>query len=200
MKNKFLDFTIKIIKENTDYNDIKLKEIRYGLESLYLSLTKIVVIFIISIILGIFKELLLLFIFYGLLRMTGFGLHAKTSLQCWILSIMVFISIPLVIKYFSFPRIVLIGLSLLLVIPILIYAPADTEKRPLINKKKRTILKYATTLTSLVYIVLMIILNNDYLTKMLFFSILIETILILPITYKLLNVKYNNYLLYRERR
>ena len=39
---------------------------------------------------------------------------------------------------------------------------------------------------------------NDYINKLLFFSILIESILVLPITYKLLGVKYKNYMNYKK--
>ena len=50
MKNILLDSIINNIKKYYNYDEVKLKEIRYGLESLYLSLTKIIVVIILSII------------------------------------------------------------------------------------------------------------------------------------------------------
>ena len=44
MKNKILDFLMENIKKNYNYNETKLKEIRYGLESLYLSIFKFIII------------------------------------------------------------------------------------------------------------------------------------------------------------
>ena len=98
MKNIILNSIINNIEKYYSYDEIKLKEIRYGLESLYVSITKIIVIFIISYFINTVKELLLLFLFFGLLRITGFGVHAKKSIHCWFTSIPLFVIVPYIIK------------------------------------------------------------------------------------------------------
>lgn len=200
MKDKILDGFITLIKKYYNYDDVKLKEIRYGLESLYLSIFKTIVILILSFFIHTTKELCLIFIFYGLLRLTAFGLHSKKSIHCWILSIITFSLIPYLIKTLNINSNYLIYLSIIPIILIFIYAPADTEKRPLINKKKRTIFKIISCIVSIIYMFIMILSKNSYIIKLLFFSLLLESILILPITYKLLGLKYNNYKRYKERR
>lgn len=199
MKNKLLDNIINSMRKELKYDEIKLKEIRYGLESFYLTISKITVIFIISIFIKTTKELALLFLFYGLLRLTGFGAHAKKTIQCWIISVILFACFPLLIKFLYIPKILSIILSLFLLIFIYKYAPADTEKRPLINKKKRELYKYLSVLICLIYISIIIYTSNQFISNLLLFSILTETIFILPITYKLLNLKYNNYLYYKRK-
>ena len=169
MKEVVIKNIMLSIRNNTDYTEQKLNEIKYGLESLYLTLTKIGVIYVISIILRTYKELSLIFLFYGILRLTGFGIHAKSTKECWIASILVFVPFPYV-------------------------------KRPLIHKKKRIMYKVITTLLASIYTVIVIFTKNNILSNTLTFSIILEMAMVLPISYKLFGLTYNNYLNYKERR
>ena len=87
----------------------------------------------------------------------------------------------------------------MLLILIAIYAPSDTEKRPLIRKRKRIIYKVLTIIFTIIYIAIIVLTNNYYIKRLLFFSILLEVLLINPISYKLLGLKYNNYKEYRGK-
>ena len=197
MKSKIINSIINIIQKYYNYDEKKIKEIRYGLESIYLSLFKLIIVLIISTIIHTLKELCIFILLYGVLRLTAFGLHTKNSIQCWILSIITFTLIPYLIKTTTIDKNVMLISCLLLLILIIVFAPADTEKRPLINKNKRLIFKILSTIISIIYIYLIYI-NHNY-KYYLFFSLLLETILILPITYKLLGLKYNNYKSYKRK-
>ena len=138
MKNIFINSCMSII---TDYNkNLSRKEIdtmKYGLEGLYLTITKLIIIFIISLILGIFKEVLLLILIFNGIRLTSFGVHAKKSIDCLISSMLFFLIFPILCIKLTIPLLIKQILFIPLVIFIGIFAPADTEKRPLKNKKKR---------------------------------------------------------------
>ena len=198
MKNLILNSIIRNIKKYYSYDEIKIKEIRYGLESLYVSITKIIVIFIISYFINTVSDLLLLFLTFGILRITGFGVHAKKSIHCWLTSIPLFVIVPYIIKNIYINDWLITLLSVISIILLAIYAPADTEKRPLINSKKRIVYKVLTIIISIIYYIIIIHSQKNYINKLLFFSILIESILVLPITYKLLGVKYKNYMNYKK--
>lgn len=198
MKNKVVNKIINIIQKYYNYDEIKIKEIRYGLESIYLTIVKLIVIIILSIIIHTFKELCLFMLCYGILRATGFGLHAKNSLECWIFSIVLFVLFPFLIKTLTINNIYFLAGSILLLPLIIIYAPADTEKRPLINKKKRITYKVITSIITIIYIFIIYFKNNIYISKILFFSILLESLLVLPISYRLLGLKYDNYKRYKK--
>lgn len=200
MKEVIINNIMLNIKNNKDYTNQKLNEIKYGLEALYLTTTKISVIYIIAIILNSYKELTLIFLLYGTLRLTGFGIHAKSSKECWISSLLIFVPIPYLLKIIFIPKYINIILSIIGTILLLIYSPADTEKRPLIHKKKRIIYKILTTTISTIYTILNIITKDNILSNIITFSILLEAIIVLPISYKLFGLKYNNYLNYKERR
>lgn len=200
MKEVVIKNIMLSIRNNTDYTEQKLNEIKYGLESLYLTLTKIGVIYVISIILRTYKELSLIFLFYGILRLTGFGIHAKSTKECWIASLLVFVLFPYLLKLIVIPKYINIILSLIGTILLLIYSPADTVKRPLIHKKKRIMYKVITTLLASIYTVIVIFTKNNILSNTLTFSIILEMAMVLPISYKLFGLTYNNYLNYKERR
>ena len=141
MKKRFLDYSLKLITSNNpNLSNEKKDELRYGLEGFYLTITKTVFIFGLSYLIGIFKEMFLMLLFFNILRTTGFGLHAKKSWMCWVSSTILFIFLPLISRYIVFPIYLKYVLGILSVILIFMYTPADTEKHPLINKRKRIIL------------------------------------------------------------
>ena len=193
MKKLFLDKSILFLQKYNEYNDEELEKLQYGLEGLYLTITKVIIIFLISFLLGIAKEVFVMLILFNIIRFTGFGFHAEKSFQCLIFSLCCFVFFPkllLVIK----PSLLFCIISCIIsVISFILYAPADTVKRPLPNKKKRKIRKISTITIGLVYS-LMFFLSNTYWFKMMIIcSMLCEAIIICPITYKIFGQPYNNY-------
>ena len=178
---------------NKDLSQRDIDKIRYGLEGLYLTITKLIFIIIISIILGIWKETLLLILIFNGIRLTAFGVHAKRSIDCLISSTLFFILFPILCIKLTIPLIVKIILVIPLTVLIGIFAPADTEKRPLINKKKRKIYKILSIIISIIYMTIAIVIKDNTLSNCFIFAIVIQIIIMLPITYKIFGVSYNNY-------
>ena len=196
MKKKFLISSMELISKNKQYSDEQLEIIAYGLEGLYLTFTKMVVIFSIALLLGIFKEMLLLLITYNIIRSQSFGIHASKSIYCLISSLVMFIGGTLICKYYVFPEWLLIGSAFICNVCLLIYAPADTHKRPLVNAKKRKRFKFISFSLGIIYTVLNIVFRNYSIVNYLLFGMIIAVIMILPITYKIFNLPYNNYKTY----
>ena len=196
IKSLFINNSMNLIKGLNKYNDEELEKIKYGIEGTYLGITKIVIIILISILLNLFKETILFFIIFNILRVPGFGLHAKKSIWCWIASIISFIGIPIICKTCIFNNLFYIIVPIICIFCFFLYAPADTEKRPLINKKKRKIYKIITILFGIIYFTIIITISNIYYKNILTLALILQTILILPITYKIFKLSYNNYLKY----
>lgn len=176
-----------------DYDSSKIDEIRYGLEAIYLSITKVVVILFVALILGIFKESIILLLFFNGLRSFAFGIHASKSWMCWISSSLLFIGLPYACIYLQIPLIVhyiVISISL---ICFLLYAPADTKKRPLVRKNRRIKFKVLTLIVSVVYIILFFYTDSMFIRNVISSSMLLEAVLIHPLTYRLFNLPYKNY-------
>lgn len=195
MKKRILDFCINSIKKNCDnkYNDEKIAEIRYGLEAIYLTITKVIIIWTVAIFLKIFKEMIILMILYNLLRMTGFGIHAKKSWMCLISSSIIFLGCPYLALNITIPIFVKVILCSLCVVAYFLYAPADTEKHPLVHRDKRALYRKITVMLSLIYTFICLYTKNEFLSNSIVFAMLIEAILILPISYKIFKLPYNNY-------
>lgn len=184
---------------NKDLSQRDIDKIKYGLEGLYLTITKLIFIIIVSIILGIWKETLLLILIFNGIRLTAFGVHAKRSIDCLISSTLFFILFPILCIKLTIPLIVKIILFIPLTVLIGIFAPADTEKRPLINKKKRKIYKILSIIISIIYMTIAIVIKDNTLSNCFIFAIIIQIIIMLPITYKIFGVSYNNYKTYEVK-
>lgn len=194
MKEKFLNNSVSFItKYNNTYSRDDIDKIKYGLEGLYLTVTKLIIIILISIILGIFKELLLVLIFFNIIRYPAFGVHADKSITCLITSTTIIIGLTFLIINTPIPIINKIIISILSFIDYLLFAPADTIKRPLTNKRKRKYRKIASCVVSLIYIIIIFTIKNDLISNTILTALIIEALLINPCIYKLLGMPYNNY-------
>ncbi len=199
MKDVVVNHLMNSVTKYKNYDQIKLKEIKYGIESFYLTITKTLVIFGIAYLLGIFKTFALFMLFYTLLRTNGAGLHAKKSWQCWIGSILSFLTIPYFCTHIFISKQIMFLVSFLCLILIFIYSPADTEKKPIINPTKRKVHKILCVITTIIYILLITFLQNNDLCNIMFFSIILQTVLILPISYKIFGLSYDNYKNYQQQ-
>ena len=194
MKNYFLKKIRKeIIKQYPKYSKDKVDEIMYGVEGIYLTITKTIIISLIALILGVFKELIFLLISFNFIRLFAFGMHANKSWVCLIFSSVVFISGAYLCKILIIPKNILITLFLIVVLIISIYAPSDTVKRPLIKKKRRIIFKILSMTVVIIYFILTLIIKNNLFINAVIIGLIIECILILPTTYMIFKMPYKNY-------
>ena len=131
------------------------------------------------------------------MRTTGFGLHATKSWICLLSSTLIFIGLPFVSKIIIISLPIKIILGALAIILVYKYAPADTKKRPLINPKTRRKLKIKTIFRTTILMIFAIIIKNNIISNLVIFGIYTEIILIIPISYKIFNLSYNNYLTYK---
>ena len=200
MKKLIINKCVELVTTyNKDLSQRDIDKIKYGLEGLYLTITKLIFIIIISIILSIWKETLLLIIIFNGIRLTAFGVHAKRSIDCLVSSTLFFILFPIICIKLTIPLIVKVILFIPLTVLIGIFAPADTEKRPLINKKKRKIYKMLSIMISIIYMTIAIVIKDNTLSNCFIFAIVIQIIIMLPITYKIFGVSYNNYKTYEVK-
>lgn len=193
LKKAILNRSLIFIKKYKNYSDEELQKLKYGLEGIYLTITKIILIFILSILLNIFKEVLVLILLFNILRYFGFGFHAKKSIECLILSILIFILMPFVLLKINFNNSIFLVISIICTILLSIFAPADTIKRPLPRTKKKIFRKFVTIILSIFYLLIGLYIKNNNLKILLLSSIIIETILVNPITYRIFRQPYNNY-------
>lgn len=193
MKTAVINKTITFLSKYQTYSADDLERLRYGLEGLYLTITKMVIIFLLAIILGILKEVIMILIFFNIIRYFGFGIHAKKSSECLISSICCFIILPYILINVNISKIAIFIIGIICIIDFILFAPADTIKRPLKNKKKRLIRKIITILIGILYLFISLTIKNKELSLIFFISVFIESIMVNPLMYKLLKQPFNNY-------
>lgn len=200
MKKFIINKCMNYIKKNTNYNKTKLEEIEYGLVSIYLTISKMIIISIIALLLGVFKEMIIFSIIYNILRMPSFGLHATKSWICLLSSTILFIGIPYLCMFLSIPMIIKIIIGILGILFMFKNAPADTHKKPIVNKKRRKFYKYISTLLAVVFCILSVTIADNFISNCLTFSIIMQNCMISPLTYKMFKLPYNNYITFLKER
>jgi accessory gene regulator B len=198
MKKKIIDKLTNFIIKHKKCSDTDIKIYRYGLEALYNLTTKTIVIIIISVFLKTTKECLLLILFYTFLRLFAFGLHANGSLACWFTTIPIYIGGSLFIKYITILKYIVLSIWLIYLIFVILWAPADTKKRPLIREKQRKKLKIESIIICIIYLLLIVFVKNTLIINAIGFCMALEAICICPLTYKITGNRFNNYLYYKK--
>ena len=161
MKEVFLTRAIEFIARNANNQDSLEEEekemLTYGLEGLYMTITKLVVIFLVAFLLGFIREFIITLIFFNIIRFPGFGFHASKSIVCLISSTLLILGLPYLFTNIEVGLTIKIILCIISVITFIICAPADTYKRPLTNKKKRIVRKICACSLAIIYSVFIIV-------------------------------------------
>ena len=199
MKKKFINNSLKYLETKKDLTDLERKKLKYGLEGFYNLFTKLIVLITLTLILNVFKEFLLLTFIYSLLRLYGFGIHAQKSWQCWVTTLPIYLIGSLLIKYLTINQYIIFIIWIFGTLSFILFAPADTKSRPLIHKEKRLRAKFL----SLVIIFILFLINwlypNQELMNASVYALIMQSIAMNPITYKIFKAPYNNYKVYSQK-
>lgn len=188
MKDKVVDYFFEKIKySRPDLDIIKLEELRYGLVGLYTLITKTTVIILLAIIFGFFNDFIIFLIFYIILRGVGYGTHAKSNIMCWIFSTVLLLGIPYVFTLLKLSTIVKSIIWSICFLNFVIFCPADTDKRPMINKVRKLKFKLAILIISIIYLIL--IFKAEYISNLILAAMILESLLTNPLGYILMGQK-----------
>lgn len=188
--------TIKIMSffnNKLDLNKSSLEKLSLGALVILINIFKIALVLIVSLPLGILKETIVLVLLFGILRFFSLGIHAKSSIGCTIMTLFIYIFSSYFSHNYPLSISIAILLSLISLIIIFIYSPADTYNRPLTDSKKRKKLKIQSLILSILYLLLSIIVNNITFYNLIMYCLLFQSISVHPITYKIFKQPYSNY-------
>lgn len=186
--------TQKIQKEMPDIDEEKAEIINYGLQNIIGEIPKIFLLFFISWVLGILKEVLFMFIILLPYRGASGGFHLKTHLGCIIGTTLFYCGVAFLSKN------VVIGetIKYLLVIfgwifgmiMIKLYAPADTENVPILSKKERKKKQIMSYLTFTIGMMAGLLIKDNVISNILIIGNLVQTLNITKLAYKITKNKY----------
>ena len=199
MKQKFVNSSINFITKYQECNDLKLKRLKYGLEGIYSLVVKLTVVLIIAILTKTIEETALLILFYAGIRTFSYGIHAKSNIACWITTILIYNGFPFLIANTNIPNYISYIILAFSFLSMFLWAPADTPKKPLIRKNQRMKCKIISIIVVLIYTIIYLINKIKIIDNSIIYALLIQSILINPITYKITNTRFNNYKYYKKK-
>lgn len=194
MKELLINNSLNVVKKQyPEYDDEKIAIIKYGLEGMYLTISKTIIIFLIAYFLGILKELIIFTLIYNIIRMPSFGVHAPSSGICLIASTMIFILSTYLCMIFTFPTWIKLIIGSIGIIIIFNNSPADTAKKPIINKKRRIIYKSISTIIAIIFVTMSVNVQDVFISNSFLMGLMLQAMMTMKITYRLFNQTYDNY-------
>ena len=176
-----------------NYNDDELEMVKYGLEGLYLTITKLIIILLLSYILNIWKEVIIFLIIYNMIRTTSFGLHATKSWICLLSSTCIFLGVPIICLLCNFSNYIKLIIGVFNILLMMKNAPADTYKRPIVSKTRRMVYKILSTVLSIVMVIFSILIPDRFMANCFLFALVVQNFMISPTIYRIFKLPYANY-------
>ena len=193
--------TNKIRQEMPDIDDEEAEVIKYGLELIIGEVPKILLLFIIAIVLKI--GWLVIFAYFTMLpyKIVAGGFHLKTNIGCTIGTLSIYYGNVLISKYITWTQIytkyIVISIAFVFsMIMVSLYAPADTVNLPILTKRERKTKRILSYVFATITLLVAIIIKDNILSNILLLNVLIESICISKVAYKLTKNEYGyeNYL------
>lgn len=187
--------TNKIRKQMPEIDDEKAEVINYGIELIVGEIPKIFLLFSLGILLGLWWQTLLAFILLLPYKTCSGGFHLKTHIGCFICTNVIYCGNAYISTIWNFPNefskyIVVLGIYILGIIMVNIYAPADTENLPILTKKERKIKKILSYVFLSLNMFIALFVPNTTISNLIIIGTFIQTICITRIAYKITNNKY----------
>ena len=136
---------------------------------------------------GLLKPLLIIFVFYGMIRNFSRGIHAKTPLGCWVVGTVNYLAMAYLSVVITVPKKVYDALYICCFCVYLKYAPSGTEVNP-VYKDQVVTMKIISLLLVVVYYFIGTI-KTGLLRNIALLSLISQAIHIIPLTYKISNQK-----------
>lgn len=195
MVDKICDYlTNKIKQRMPEVDEDRAEVINYGIHLIVGEVPKTFVFIAIAAILGILKEFFLCVLVIFPYRAFSGGFHLKTHLGCILSSSLYYCGIAYVSKLFILDFQVKLILIILVwifgMIMCKLYAPADTENVPILRKKDRRIKQILSYIVLSLTLIVGIFINNNVISNIIILGMLIQSLMITKIAYKITNCKY----------
>jgi len=171
--NKLICCIVKeISKTNSQFTDLELKKMEYGLLCLFDEVTKIIPYYIIFYLFSLQQYYMVAFVFFCPIRLFSGGFHAKTYWGCFFISFLTFCVIIFIGKYITiniFTSVLVLIISVLLVC---IFSPVDNINKRIKSKERSNKLKNFSV------IIIFLLSGLSYLIPSRFFTTAVLSILI----------------------
>ncbi|MBR4110451.1 MAG: accessory gene regulator B family protein [Clostridia bacterium] len=182
----------KIMANDSTIDEDKSEIIYYGLQNIIGELPKGIFILLVAWVCGVLKLVLIGTITLLIYRGFAGGVHLKTHISCALTSIFLVIGSAYLAKNFLFENSFLIYtvLMILNLMLALLYAPADTENRPIMKESQRKRQKLESIIMIIfIYFLSIFVIKDQSIASLNMYMLTVESFMITPIAYKLFDNK-----------
>lgn len=187
--------TNKIRKQMPEIDDERAEVINYGIQLIVGEIPKIFLMFGLGIILGLWWQTLLAFFLLLPYKTASGGFHLKTHIGCFLCTNIVYCGNAYISTIWNFPNdiskyLTIIGILILGIIMVSIYAPADTENLPILTKRERKTKKILSYIFLIINLVVAIFIPNNTISNLIILGTFIQTLSITRLAYIITKNKY----------
>ena len=187
--------TNKIRKQMPEIDDEKAEIINYGIQLIVGEIPKIFLMFGFGIILGLWWQTILAFLLLLPYKTVSRGFHLKTHIGCFLCTNIVYCGNAYISTIWNFPNeitkyITILGIFILGIIAVSIYAPADTENLPILTKKERKTKKILSYIFLIINLLVATFIPNNIISNLIIIGTFIQTLSITRLAYIITRNKY----------
>jgi accessory gene regulator B len=152
----FANFLGNFISSSLNFNEAKREIVTYGAFVFLHNLSIITIIILVAIITGLFKEIIIVMLVFGLLRRFAGGIHFSTPLSCMVSSVIIFPLLGLTSAsfynylFYVSPEvrvIVFLFISGITLVSVKLYAPREHTNNPLSPGRRARLKRYTFIVT-----------------------------------------------------
>lgn len=180
MEHRLACLFVKILNKNCQRTELENAKMIYGLEVWLDNLLKVICIIILSLVLGILKEAMLVFLGFGVLRVQAGGFHFDKNVMCWITSILITVGGGYLVSLDIIRQYTAILLLLITFVIISLYAPSGTRNHP-VNPENKNRYRLISIGLVVFYLILTCFLGESQIGAALAVGGICEAIMILPV-------------------
>ena len=187
--------TNKIRKQMPEIDDEKAEIINYGIQLIVGEIPKIFLMFGLGIILGLWWQTILAFFLLLPYKVASGGFHLKTHIGCFLCTNIVYCGNAYISTIWNFPNeitkyITILGIFILGIIMVSIYAPADTENLPILTKRERKTKKILSYMFLIINLLVATFIPSNTISNLIIIGTFIQTLSITRLAYIITKNKY----------
>ena len=172
---------------------IALVKMILGIEVVIIHVIKIVIIYSLALLFGVLLQTLATHVAFFILKRYSLGVHSLSNFICTILSCSMFVLVPWIMNGIEISNLVAAVIFIPIIVLLYLFAPADTNARPLVGVLLRGRMKKKAVICGILLAITTLLLPEYSLNFFVVSGAVYQCITILPITYKILKRSERNY-------
>jgi len=164
---------------------VRYDKLWYGTYIFYLNVAKTLVLIIVALALGIMPYVAVFALAYGALRVYSFGVHLDNSLLCTLIGLAYYLGSVYLSLHADIPLAVKVVFLLACTACFILYAPAQTKKRPIPEHQRKILKRKSLGILAVVISFVFILRSFPVFSNLVFLAVVCQSVNLLPITYKI---------------